>query len=66
MEATDKQKEYAKDIAKALGYKLPSDDDKQAYSEYLDKHVAEYKEYMRLLNLDYELQVNLIDARRNW
>lgn len=66
MRATDKQKAYAKDIADALGIDLPSEDDKQAYSEFLDMYVGEYKELMRDMALDHELKMASIDARRDW
>lgn len=41
---TQKQIEYARAIHELLGKALPEEITKQAYSDYIDRHAAAYKE----------------------
>ena len=41
---TQKQIEYARAIHELLGKELPEEITKQAYSDYIDRHAAAYKE----------------------
>ena len=41
---TQKQIEYARAINELLGKELPEEITKQAYSDYIDRHAAAYKE----------------------
>ena len=66
MKATQKQIEYAKDISDALGVDLPKEDSREAYSEFLDMYVGEYKELIQSMKLDHEAKMEAIDARRDW
>lgn len=42
MKPTEKQISYAVDIARLLEIPLPEEDSKQAYSDFISKHVDEY------------------------
>ena len=66
MKATKKQKEYAKDIAYITGAELPERDSKAIYAMWLNEHVPHYKEVLRQMNLEHELEMESIDARRDW
>lgn len=62
--ATEKQISYAKDIHDCLGYELPKEQTKKAYSDWLNSHVGEYKEYVDEILWQYELAV--LHARRDY
>ena len=64
--ATEKQISYAKDIHDCLGYELPKEQTKKAYSDWLNRHVGEYKRYVGEMMLQHEVEMGAIDARRNW
>ena len=42
-QASPKQIEYATDIHKVLGIELPREQTKQAYSDYINRHIKRYK-----------------------
>ena len=47
MKATDKQLNYIRDIEDALGYAFDfTNGTKEEASEYISKHITEYKKYM--------------------
>lgn len=64
-EPTPKQLAYIKDISDELGYEFNgrTKDDAQ---EWLSKYVPEYKFYYYQRQLDYEAELEVIDARRDW
>lgn len=46
-EPTQKQEEYAKQIAKKLGIELPSERTKEQYGYFISRHVNSYKREMQ-------------------
>ena len=64
--ATQKQIEYANAIHDMLGAELPNEKTKSAYSEYLDQYAPLYRDRCRDYNLFADLELELIDGRRDW
>ena len=44
---TQKQVERAAEISKLLGLSLPAEKSKQAYSDFINRHIRRYKEKLR-------------------
>lgn len=65
-EATEKQTEYAKAISECLGVKLPTENTKSAYSQWLDKYSKPYKQKRYEDEIMGELEIEMIDTRRDW
>ena len=65
MPATQKQLSYIKDISDELGYEFTGATKQEAH-EWLSKYVPEYKRYCFQRQIDYEAQLDVIDARRDW
>ena len=64
--ATEKQKEYAKDISYYMGFDLPQSDSMEEYAKWLDKYVPLYKKSIYEESLMREAEMDAIDARRDW
>ena len=65
-DATAKQISFAKDIAEWFGVDLPEERTKEAYSEFLNQYVDDYKRSMREEAIYYEAYLESIDAGRDW
>ena len=65
-EPTLKQKEYAKAISEWYNVKLPTENTKDAYSVWLNSYAPRYKKEMFELKLEHEVDMEMIDARRDW
>lgn len=64
--ATEKMLAYSKEISEWVAEKLPKTDDFYVIYAYINRNVRSYKERMRECWLDNELELELIDARRDW
>ena len=64
--ATEKMLAYSKEISEWVAEKLPKTDDFYVIYAYINRNVRSYKERMRECWLDSELELELIDARRDW
>lgn len=64
--STPKQEEFAQQIHDDLGIELPKVFTFAAYSAWLDKHVPEYRRWLYERQLEHELDMESIDARRDW
>lgn len=62
-DATAKQINFAKDIAKWFGVNLPAERTKEAYSEFLNQYADDYKKSMREESIYHEAYLETIDAR---
>lgn len=62
---TEKQMTYIKAITAEIGVEFRGTTKAEA-REWLAEHVPEYKNYMWHRQLDYELELEAIDARRDW
>jgi len=63
---SNKQIEYAKIISEYYGVPLPKDNTKNAYCVWLNYYVPKYKKEISEMNLLHELNMESIDARRDW
>lgn len=66
MVATDKQISYAKDIAEWFGVELPKDTTKESYSAFLEKYAPVYRREMKEESLLHEVEMEIIDAMRDY
>jgi oligoribonuclease (3'-5' exoribonuclease) len=62
---TEKQLAYIKAITDEIGVKFKGTTKAEARA-WLTKYVPEYKNYMWHRQLDNELEMEAIDARRDW
>lgn len=62
---TEKQMTYIKAISAEIGVEFTGSTKDEA-REWLTKYVPEYKHYMWFRQLDHELDMEAIDARRDW
>lgn len=65
-EATPKQVEYAEAIAELLGVGMPTVRTKQTMSDFISEHAVRYKQTVAEMKLQYETDMEMIDARRDW
>ena len=63
---TDKQIEYAEAIANLLGVELPESETKASYQVWISRYSKAYKHAIAQMKLEHEVDMEMIDGRRDW